>query len=75
MKTTFDVFLIVDSDTYYAVGSDLDDAMEHYRDKVGGNGPLRVVRITALVTPPQIEDAEVDVADSFGELIKAEAAE
>jgi hypothetical protein len=48
-----------------------------YRQRIGrerGGACVRTVRFTAQITPPQIEDVEVDVPDEAGGTVKTEVA-
>jgi hypothetical protein len=72
-KKTCEVWMIVDDDGNYEVGADRSDAGERFDDNIGGTGPRRVVRIDVKITPPQVEDAEIDVADEAGEQIETKA--
>jgi hypothetical protein len=72
-KKTCEIWLIVDGGGNYEVGADLSAAEDLFYDNVGGSGPRRVVKISVKITPPQIEEADVDVADTAGETVETTA--
>lgn len=77
MKQKCEIWLVIDSDGDYAIGADRNDALDAFDDSYGSSGgPRRVIKITAMVTPPEAISAEteVDVPDEAGETVETEAA-
>ena len=75
-KVTCEIFLVVDEGGDYAVAPDQGEAEEAYCEQISGSGPLRIVKITVKVTPPQVAETEIDIPDEAGEIkqVKTEAA-
>jgi hypothetical protein len=73
VKKTCEIWLIVDEDGNYECSGDRSTADELFNDNIGGTGPRRVVKLTVQITPPQVDDAQVDVADNAGEQVEASA--
>jgi hypothetical protein len=48
-----EVWVIVDADGDYAVGSSMDDAGEAFDDNIGGHSPRRAVKVTLTVPKPK----------------------
>jgi hypothetical protein len=71
-RTTCEIFLVVDADGSYEVGPDQDAAQEAFDNNIGGNGPRRVIKITAKLTPPQAIEAEIDISDEAAETKQVE---
>lgn len=71
--TTAEIYLVMDPDGDYAVGVDFDEATANYNEMYGSPGPLRIVRLTARMTPPCVEDGPaVDVPDAAGDVIETD---
>lgn len=75
MAETIDVFIAMDSDGDYRTGVDMDEAIQDYVDNIGGNLPLRVVKLNVTMAKPDVTEVDVKVPDAAGEVVKAEAAE
>ena len=76
-KYEIPIFVIIDSDGDYTVGKDQDEAIEVFEDTIGGSGPRRIVKLTARLTLPEVEDGPtIDIPDTAGttEQIEVEAA-
>jgi hypothetical protein len=59
--TSYDIFVILDSDGNYSVGTDIDEATTSFTDNIGGEGARSVYRIT-FIAPRPAEIAEVECA-------------
>jgi hypothetical protein len=73
-KIEIEVWVAIDADGEYDVGTDSDDAVGRYSDNVGGSGALRVVKLTLKISPPKPTEAEIDVPDTAGETVEGETA-
>jgi hypothetical protein len=72
-KVTCEIYLVINEDGDYEVGPDYDTAIDAFENSHGGSGPRRIVKLTAKITPPQIEDGgEIDVPDEAGETKEVE---
>lgn len=65
MKSECEIYLAINEDGGWTVSNDsASDATEQLVENYGG-AMVRVVKITALVTPPVLVEATVDVADDM----------
>lgn len=69
-KIECEFFLVVNHEGNFQVSENFDNAMD------GMGGALRVIRMTAKITPPTFEDVAIDIPDTTGttEQIEVEAA-
>jgi hypothetical protein len=68
------VYVAMNEDADYEVGTMEDEATERLNDNVGGM-MVRVIRLTARMSQPVIEDAgEVTITDTAGTTMEFEAA-
>ena len=65
-KLDVSIWLIIDSDGDYAVGTTEDEANEVFGDQIGGSLAHRVIKIKAKVTPPAVEEVEFNIPDTAG---------
>jgi hypothetical protein len=73
MRQTFEPVFIVDCNGDWAIGSDYDTAVENYDNEVGGGATRRVINLKVNVTLPEDGEVSVNVPDTAGEKITAEA--
>jgi hypothetical protein len=68
------IYLAMNEDADYEVGTAEEEATERLSDNVGGR-MVRVIRLTARMSPPRAEDCgEVTIADTAGTTMTFEAA-
>jgi hypothetical protein len=68
------VYVAMNEDADYEVGTTEDEATERLSDNIGGRLG-RVVRLVVRMSPPKAEDAgEVTITDTAGETVAFEAA-
>jgi hypothetical protein len=68
------IYVAMNEDADYEVGTTEDEATERLNDNVGGR-MVRVIRLTARMSPPVTEDAgEVTITDTAGTTMEFEAA-
>ena len=72
-KTAAEIYIAMNEDGHYEVGTNEEEATERLMDQAGGQ-MCRIVKITARMTPPAITHAAVDIADDAGETTEVEAA-
>jgi hypothetical protein len=60
-------------DGSFEVGTDESDTATALAENAGGSC-VRTVQFTAQITPPKVEEVEVDVPDEAGETVKTEVA-
>jgi hypothetical protein len=65
-KVKCELWIAINEDGDYVVVTDENEALECLAESRGGY-TARVVKITALVQPPKIDEIEVDVPDEAGE--------
>ena len=73
-KKEIEVWIVMDADGDYTVGTSESDACEAFDENLGGYGPRRVVKLIAHMTPPVVEETTLDIPDTAG-ILKVEAAE
>jgi hypothetical protein len=68
------VYVAMNEDADHEVGTTEDEVTERLSDNVGGR-MVRVIRLTARMSPPAVEDAgEVTITDTAGATTEFEAA-
>jgi hypothetical protein len=71
-KTSCEIWIAINEDGDYSVHTEgPSEAREQLIDDFGG-ACVRVIKITAKIAPPQIAEAEIDVADEAGETEQVE---
>jgi hypothetical protein len=73
-KHEIEFYLIINEDCDFEVDRDVVDVRDKLLENAGG-GAFRTIKLTAKVTLPVVEDAEIDIPDAAGatEQIKVEA--
>lgn len=69
-----EVFVSINEDGDYYVGTDASEASEGLTENVGGE-MCRTVKLTLSITPPAITEVAVDVPDEAGSTVQVEAVE
>ncbi len=69
-----ELFVCMNEDGDFAVGTDSGDTATDLADNCGGVC-MRTVKLKVKIAPPQITEAEVTVPDEAGETVSAQAAE
>jgi hypothetical protein len=70
---TVDVYVVMDSDGDHVASEEMDHATERYNDCYGAISPLRIVKITVTMRPPEITEASVTIPDVAGQQVTAAA--
>ena len=73
-KVEAEIFIAMNEDGDYVVSADENEVLELFDSDVGGIC-RKVVKLTAKITPPVVEEVSVDVPDTAGETTEVEAAE
>ena len=68
-----EIAIVMDTDGDWIVRKWDDHLMSEFDDEIGGDHPRRVIKITAKMAPPVLQQAIITVPDEAGETITATA--
>jgi hypothetical protein len=68
-----EVWIVMDANGDYAVGTDRDNAVELFENEIGGVAGARLAKITVTMTPPVEVAVDVSIPDTAGETLTAAA--
>jgi hypothetical protein len=71
-KHKIEVWIAMNEDGDYVVGTDENEASERFDEQIGGFA-RRVAKLNVKMAPPVIEEIEVDIPDTAGETIEVAA--
>ena len=71
-KAVVEIFVAMNEDGDYDVATTQEDASERLTDNFACQ-MIRIVKLSGLMSPPKIAEADVDIPDDTGETIEAEA--
>lgn len=71
-KITCELFLCINEDGNWTVGTDAGDTAEELADGYGCVC-IRTVKLIARIAPPDTEEAKVDIPDDVGSTVEASA--